>query len=314
MTPAVDIQEVSFAYKSKAGPVKALSSVNLVLEEETIYGLLGPNGAGKTTLIRCLTGLLVPDSGSVHVSGGIPGRKNLGRVGVLIENPGIYRKLSAAEYLGFFAGLYRIKNASEVISRLAELFQVKLSAKPLGKLSMGQRQKIQLIRSLMHAPKLILWDEPFSNLDPHAQGLFQKHLEAYIHENRATAIIATHQLNQAEHLCTSFGFLNNGAMAYSGGREEINGKASAVMRVKVEFGDEIDRESLTRLARNHELTLETTEENNNESIVQAGFSGPGLGEKIPELIMALAEMKIKIRSVIPEKKDLYDLYEEMVRI
>jgi len=322
MIPIAEFKDVSFAYKSKAGPVEALRSVSFQLSEGSIYGFLGPNGAGKTTLIRCATGLILPGKGSVEVSGKIPNRKNLRDIGVLIENPGVYRKLTAEEYLSFFGKLYGIEKAAKRILQLSEALEIDLSSKPLGKLSMGQRQKIQLLRSLLHFPKLILWDEPFGNLDPLSQSRFHEYLREYVIANKAAAIVATHQLNQAEEFCTCFGFLNNGRLIYSGTKDEIYRRTSALARIAIEFMQEIETEKLFPLASRFDVVIEYAKNHNEEvfsgSIRKEGrakrifLSGSELKEKVPEIITALHGIKIKICSVVPEKKSLYNIYQELV--
>jgi ABC-type multidrug transport system ATPase subunit len=321
MTIAVKLDDVSFTYRSGAGTVQALRSVSFQIPEGAVYGLLGPNGAGKTTLLRCISGLIRPEGGSVLIWEQKPERENLSRIGVLIENPGIYRKLTAEEYLIFFGSLYGVRNIPEKIAELSEYFEVELTSKPLGKLSVGQRQKIQLLRSLLHSPKLILWDEPFSNLDPLSQRRFNRYLNKYVAEFRATAIVATHQLNQAEEICTSFGFISRGKMSYSGTREDVRRKAGHPERLIIALCREIEGGALSRLTREHNLTVENGRDMQNglSSSLEAGsgeylvFTGPGLHEKVPDIIAGLTSMGIGIRSVIPEKKNLYHLYRELVK-
>ncbi|MEO6096026.1 MAG: ABC transporter ATP-binding protein, partial [Fibrobacteria bacterium] len=154
------------AFRAKSGSVEALRGLDLAIPRGSLFVLLGPNGAGKTTLMRCITGLVRPTGGSISVfgSGGSQSlgsrgsdssgagsdapRARLGRMGVLIENPGAYARLNTREYLSFFGSFYSIPDLEARIRGLCGELGLELGPKPVAKLSQGNRQKLQLARSL----------------------------------------------------------------------------------------------------------------------------------------------------------------------
>ncbi len=204
---------------------EALRGLDLEVKPGRIYALLGPNGAGKTTLLRCLTGLLRPTSGSLQVLDNellneFP-PELFHRVGVLMESPNAYARMTTNEYLNFLAGFYTIDNPAARIEELAAAFELESLSTRIGKLSQGNKRKVQLMRSLLHRPPLVLWDEPTEHLDPRAQRLVLSHLRRYVSAGNA-ALVTSHRLEQMEDIADDYGFLKRGLMVHALSRQDLS--------------------------------------------------------------------------------------------
>jgi ABC-2 type transport system ATP-binding protein len=207
---------------------EALRGLDLELEAGSVYALLGPNGAGKTSLLRCLTGILRPASGSIRVLGVEAATRYppelLRRLGVLVESPAAYGRMTAREYLRYFTGFYFPEDPETRIGELAAAFEFDGLATRVGRLSQGNRRKVQLLRSLLHGPELVLWDEPTEHLDPRAQRLALEALRRHVAAG-ATALITSHRLEQMQDFADVFGFLRDGRVTLALRREVLAGQA-----------------------------------------------------------------------------------------
>ena len=307
--PVIASRSLRVTFGSPAGPVDALRGLDLDIPQGSLFALLGPNGAGKTTLMRCITGLVEPTGGSISVFGARGGtRARLARMGVLIENPGLYGRLDAFEYLSFFASFYAVPDPRERIRGLCGELGLDLDGKPVAKLSQGNRQKLQLARSLLHRPELLLWDEPTDHLDPVSQRAVLAYLRGYLAGSGATALVATHRLEQLETVATHFGFLAQGGLRGAGDRAGIleNG-AGPGGRARLGFSRPVRPEELAWLAEfparaepipGEDLFLHVT--------------GPDLRERMPELIKALVERGLPLSSAEPYRTTLADVYQRLV--
>ena len=215
---------LSFAYAASAPLV--LDDVDFSISRGESFALLGPNGAGKTTLLRILCGRLLAKQGCVEIAPPLQlsnGLLDLSQCGILLENPGIYPRLSIAEYLQFFAAFYAMKN-SEVKSQMTHLASalglVNLSQKR-GTLSMGMRQKVQILRALLPRPQLLLLDEPVGTLDPESRQAVWNLLGEWKRECGGTLIVSSHILSEMENFADSFGILFRGKLLAHKKREEL---------------------------------------------------------------------------------------------
>jgi ABC-2 type transport system ATP-binding protein len=230
--PVVQLEAVTKAYESKV----AVNNLSLSIEAGQIFGLLGPNGAGKTSSIRMMMGITMPDSGRIQLFDKPFERKSLERVGYLPEERGLYKKMKVLDQLVFFGCLHGLsaeeagKQATAWAKRMeiAETLQKKTE-----ELSKGMQQKIQFISTLLHAPGLIVMDEPFSGLDPVNAVLVEKTLLELKDQGKAI-VFSTHRMEQVEKLCDSICLINNGEAVLSGNLREIK-KRYERNRVIVEF-------------------------------------------------------------------------------
>ena len=201
----------------------ALNKVSLAVNEGSIYGLLGPNGAGKTTLIRIINQITAPDNGEILFNNDKLKANDVLDIGYLPEERGLYRKMKVGEqaiYLAQLKGLSR----SDAISRLKDWFEkFEIQAwwdKKVEELSKGMQQKVQFITTVIHEPKLLIFDEPFSGFDPiNANIIKQEILE--LKKKGATIIFSTHNMESVEELCTHITLINESVSLIEGPMDTI---------------------------------------------------------------------------------------------
>ncbi|MBL0743328.1 ABC transporter ATP-binding protein [Chryseolinea lacunae] len=201
----------------------ALDQVSLTIPQQTIFGLLGPNGAGKTTLIRIINQIINADSGEITVFGERLQEKHIGTIGYLPEERGLYKKLKVGEQLVYLAqlkGLSR-KDASEKSKAWMRKFEITdWWNKKVEDLSKGMAQKVQFISTVMHEPRLIILDEPFSGFDPvNAQLITKEILE--LKEKGCTVIFSTHRMETVEDLCDHIALINKSKKILEGSKKQV---------------------------------------------------------------------------------------------
>jgi ABC-2 type transport system ATP-binding protein len=206
----------------------AVDDLSLSIRPGGIFGLLGPNGAGKTSTIRMIMGIIVPDSGRISVFGDPLSRAHMDQFGYLPEERGLYKKMKVLEHLIFLGQLKGLSHsdATTRARRWCDRFELTTwTEKKIEELSKGMQQKVQFIGAILHDPRLIIMDEPFSGLDPaNAVGLKDTLLE--LAKNGKTFLLSTHRMDQAERLCQSICLINHGRIVLAG---ELN-------RVKAKYG------------------------------------------------------------------------------
>jgi len=230
--PVVELAGVTKAYDTKV----AVNNLSLTIEAGQMFGLLGPNGAGKTSSIRMMMGITIPDSGKVKLFDKPFDRTSLDRVGYLPEERGLYKKMKVIEQLVFFGCLHGLAagDARKRATRLAERMEIADALqKKTEELSKGMQQKIQFISCLLHEPRLIIMDEPFSGLDPVNAVLVERTL-LELKEQGNTILFSTHRMDQVEKLCESICLINNGEAVLAGKVRDIKSRYER-NRVIVEF-------------------------------------------------------------------------------
>lgn len=233
-TPLICLDNVSFSYP-KSG-TETLSSVSLKIPQGSFFALLGPNGAGKTTLLRLLCGRFAKFTGHIQIAESLRGANgflDMTACGVLLENPGVYQKLSIAEYVDYFVGFYaaRIPSwnesaARERIANLAQKLELPALTTRMSALSLGNRQKVQLLRALAPNPKLLILDEPVANLDPMAREAVWSLLADWRKQDGGTAIVCSHILAEMEEEATDYAIINGGHLLRSGRVADLAAGAS----------------------------------------------------------------------------------------
>jgi ABC-2 type transport system ATP-binding protein len=220
--------EVS-AVTKRYGDTMAVNNVSFSAEPGRILGLLGPNGAGKTTMIRMITYIAVPDVGSVHYDGREVGAWSQQRMGYLPEESGLYDRLRVKEqlvYLGTLKGLSRATAAERADYWLDRFDATGWADMKTEELSKGMQQKIQFIATLLHDPSLLIFDEPFSGLDPINADLLRDIILELRRDDR-TILFASHRMEQVEQLCDDICLMANGDVVLEG----------ALRDVKEQFGE-----------------------------------------------------------------------------
>ncbi|MBD5361606.1 MAG: ABC transporter ATP-binding protein [Bacteroides sp.] len=197
---------------------QALDNVSLEVPRGSIYGLLGPNGAGKTTLIRIITHITAPDSGTVLFDSHQLTAADTAHIGYLPEERGLYKKMKVGDQAMFFARLKGLskRDAEQRLKAWFDHFGISdWWNKKVSELSKGMAQKVQFIVTVLHEPKLLIFDEPFSGFDPlNAQLLKDEILR--LRDNGATIIFSTHNMSSVEEICDSFTLINKSHNILSG--------------------------------------------------------------------------------------------------
>jgi ABC-2 type transport system ATP-binding protein len=201
----------------------ALDDVSLTIPGQTIFGLLGPNGAGKTTLIRIINQIINSDSGEISIFGEPLQPKHIGTIGYLPEERGLYKKLKVGEQLVYLARLKGLDRKSAIEKSKAWVKKFEVTDwwnKKVEDLSKGMAQKVQFISTVMHEPRLIILDEPFSGFDPvNAQLITQEILE--LKEKGCTIIFSTHRMETVEDLCDHIALIDRSKKILEGSKKEV---------------------------------------------------------------------------------------------
>ena len=201
----------------------ALDKVSFTIPEQTIYGLLGPNGAGKTTLIRIINQIINSDEGEILIFGEKLHSNHIGVIGYLPEERGLYKKLKVGEQLVYLARLKGMsrKDALSRIKVWLEKFEIlDWWNKKVEDLSKGMAQKVQFISTVMHEPRLIILDEPFSGFDPVNAQLITAEILA-LKKKGCTIIFSTHRMETVEDLCDHIALLDKSRKILEGSKKQV---------------------------------------------------------------------------------------------
>jgi ABC-2 type transport system ATP-binding protein len=205
------------------GNFRALDNVSISVPEQCIYGLLGPNGAGKTTLIRIINQITGPDSGELFLNGNKLKPEDVVAIGYLPEERGLYKKMKVGEQALYFAQLKGLTR-HEAMRRLKYWFRkleiVDWWGKKVEELSKGMQQKVQFIITILHEPKLIIFDEPFTGFDPVNAKIIKNEI-LFLRERGATIIFSTHNMGSVEELCDNITLINKAKTILEGSVNEI---------------------------------------------------------------------------------------------
>lgn len=226
----IELNGISKTYAKSA--VKAVDGLSVTVKDGEIFGFLGPNGAGKTTTIKALTGVLKADEGSVRIDGVDLAAEPIAakrRIGYVTDNPELFTRLKAAEYLNFVADVYGVGDADrrERTARYATLFGIKDAlAASIGSFSHGMKQKLLVTGSLLHDPANWILDEPMVGLDPKSA----YNLKELMRERAAagkTVFFSTHVMEVAEKLCDRLAIINRGKIVFMGTLSELKAQRGA---------------------------------------------------------------------------------------
>ncbi len=194
----------------KYGDYTALNNVSLTVPKGSIYGLLGPNGAGKTSLIRIINQITIPDEGQIILDGEILQPKHIQHIGYLPEERGLYKSMKVGEqalYLAQLKGLSK-KEAKKQLDYWFEKLEIQgWWNKKIQELSKGMAQKVQFVVTVLHKPKLLIFDEPFSGFDPVNANIIKDEI-LELKKNGATIIFSTHRMESVEELCDDIALIH----------------------------------------------------------------------------------------------------------
>lgn len=234
MNDSILISNLTKKFKDKT----ALKEISFSISSGEIFGFLGPSGAGKTTTINILTGQLPPDEGEVKILGKYCAQltsDDFLELGIMSDNVGFYDRLSLYDNLLFFAKFHSVKIAhlDHLLKRL-KLYDDRFNKAE--KLSTGMKQRMLLIRAILHSPKVIFLDEPTSGMDPTLSQIVHE-LLLEIKNSGATIFLTTHNMDEATKLCDSIALLHEGKIVEQGSPREIIDKYSQTDKVKISYFD-----------------------------------------------------------------------------
>ncbi len=265
----LELDQVSKSF----GPFKAVDKVSFVMPEGSIFGLLGPNGAGKTTIIRMITGITQPDSGKILIKDNQTADGTVRLIGYMPEERGLYKKMKVGDQLMYLAQLRGLnpKVAKQKLQDWLDRFKIAdWWGKKIEELSKGMQQKIQFIATVIHEPKILILDEPFSGLDPINTNLIKD--EIYRLQNMGTSVIfSTHRMEQVEEICEYIVLINRGTNILEGNTKEIREKYKKNI-FEVEFSGTFPESILsgyTILEQNQQsIRFQLNDEQNSDQLLQ----------------------------------------------
>jgi len=231
---------VTVGLVKRFGSLAAVDGLSFEVETGEIFGLLGPNGSGKTTTIRMLSCLIAPTEGQASVGGHDIRRDPLRvreTVGVLTENPSLYERLTAYENMEFFARAYGVADEATRAARIREVLEFfelwERRGERVGTYSKGMKQKLAIARAIVHSPEVLFFDEPTAGLDPKASKDIRDMMERLSRQEKHTILLCTHNLEDAERLCSHVMIINKGRGIVAGTTEELRRKIAGPPKLEV---------------------------------------------------------------------------------
>jgi ABC-2 type transport system ATP-binding protein len=287
---------------------QAVRDVNLQVREGELLALLGPNGAGKTTTVRMLSAILRPTSGRAWVNGYdvVTQADRVRRtVGLLTEQPGLYLRMSGLEYLVFYGRLYGLED-SLTRRRSLELFarfaMDGVAGQRLGTYSKGMRQKVGIIRAMLHDPEVLLLDEPTSAMDPHSAKLVRDAI-AELRQDRRSIVLCTHNLAEAEALADRIAIINHGQIAAQGSAAQLKRELLGAPFMEVHLDRSLNGE-VEQLG--DVIAVEQTADN----VIRYRTADPT--ETNPRLVQRLTQLGLGVVSLQPLPQSLEEVYLNVV--
>lgn len=298
----MDLLVAEGIHKSFGENFIALNNINLSISEGSIFGLLGPNGAGKTTFIRIINQILAPDEGVILLNNKKITPKDVENIGYLPEERGLYKKMLVGEQALYLARLKGLSKA-EAMKRLKHWF-VKLEIeawwnKPVEELSKGMQQKVQFVTTVLHNPKLLIFDEPFSGFDPINANILKREI-LELKKQGATIIFSTHNMSTVEELCDGIALINKSEIILKGSMDEIK-KQFKTHLYELEFEGSFNKLQAT-LSSQYEIVETSTKDN--KQLVQIKLLHNLTTNDLIQQLLPLGTMT-GFREVIPSMNDIF---------
>ena len=239
----------------------AVDAVSFEVPKGSVFGLLGPNGAGKTSLIRIITTITRADSGVIELEGQLLNSSHPEQIGYMPEERGLYKKMKVGAHLIYLARLKGLskQQAKKAIGNWMEKFEITdWWNKKVEELSKGMQQKVQFIATVVHEPKLLILDEPFSGLDPINTNLIKEEIRS-LHKKGTSIIFSTHRMEQVEEICENILLINRGKVLLTGSVKEVKNQFK-LNHFEIGFEGELPTELSNQ--------LEVVKQENNKAVVK----------------------------------------------
>lgn len=291
--PLLEVRHLKKYYATQ----KAVDDISFSIEPGTIFGLLGPNGAGKTTLLRMITGIFFPDEGEIIFEGKkFNPEEDVLRIGYMPEERGLYKKMKIGEqalYLSQLKGLSKT-DALKKIKYWFDKFEMRTWwNKKIEDLSKGMGQKLQFVITVLHEPKLIILDEPFSGLDPVNSNLIKEEIYS-LAKKGCTVIFSTHRMEQVEEICDQIILVNKGQKILDG----------TVNQVKQQFKENLFHIGFNNItARLDSQAFEVAAKEDNGLVVKIKD-----GYTTNDVLMHFIEQRVQVtefHEILPSLNDIF---------
>ncbi|WP_297086948.1 ATP-binding cassette domain-containing protein [uncultured Draconibacterium sp.] len=281
---------------------QALTDVSISVKEQSIFGLLGPNGAGKTTLIRIINQITAPDSGEIFLKGKRMNRADISHIGYLPEERGLYKKMKIGEqaiYLAQLKGMSH-RDATKNLKLWFEKFDIMpWWNKKVEELSKGMQQKVQFITTVVHQPKLLIFDEPFSGFDPINANLLKKEI-LNLKKEGATIIFSTHNMGSVEELCDHIALINKSKKIEDGPTDEIRMKYKS-NTFDIKYRGDFNK---VDLALGTDYNIISHNESEKENTLKVQYLNGNSNNNLLSAIMPVAEV-LSFEELIPSMNDVF---------
>jgi ABC-2 type transport system ATP-binding protein len=303
MNPIIQVDAVTRIF----GSITALDGISFTVDEGEVFGVLGPNGSGKTTLVRLLNGVLAPSSGKAFLFGRdvtVDGPFVRARTGVLTETPSLYERLTARKNLSFFGRFYGIPDVDipQRVEKMLSLMDLEdRGDEPVGGFSKGMKQRLAIARALIHDPQVIFLDEPTSGLDPEASRQVDGIIREFASDKGRTIFLCTHNLNQAQHLCSRVAMISRGRILAQGSIQALMERLWKAVPLDIEFFTPPSEGVLGKIREIAGVTIDSMRENT----LTLQVSDKRL---VPAVVRAAVQQGGGILRVNPREYSLEEIY------
>ena len=289
--PIVELKNLSKTIKGK----QIIKSLNLTFYPGQITGFLGPNGAGKTTTIRMMTGLMYPTAGEVIIDGvslATNYEEAISKVGVIVENPEMYKFMTGYKNLIHFARMHKDISKERIDEVVRQVGLEKRIHEKVSTYSLGMRQRLGLAQALLHRPKFLILDEPTNGLDPAGIREFRMYLRQIAETEGVSVMVSSHLLSEIELMCDRIAIIQNGAL--------IDLREMDVVETSLYYIEATPKNKLEQLLTSYTVTEQG-----------AGFAVEIDKEQVPGLLKQLVAAELDVYALQPTQKTLEDQFLEM---
>ncbi|WP_342515167.1 ABC transporter ATP-binding protein [Sporosarcina sp. FSL K6-1522] len=293
MKPVVELKNLS----KTIGKKKIIDNLNLALYPGQITGFLGPNGAGKTTTIRMMVGLMKPSGGDVVIDGvslADDFEGGLSKVGVIVENPEMYKFMSGYKNLVHFARMHEGVTKDRIDEVVNQVGMQKRIHEKVSTYSLGMRQRLGLAQALLHRPKFLILDEPTNGLDPAGIREFRTYLRSIAEKEGVSVFVSSHMLSEIELMCDRIAVIQNGKL--------IDMREMSEAQASFYYVEASPMDAAKRLLSAEGFTVEAYKD---------GWIINAEKAQIPVLVGQMAEQKLQLFAIQPYRKTLEDQFLEM---